>query len=147
MATSYSPDLVRCVREYLDSKGFQSQFHHPDGVFVFSIKVESRLKAVTVYIDVGSEGFTVISMPYTPVPVSGAAVRRVSVYFSSINAVLSEGKFEINPPDNEMVFSLPLYCGDKLPTVEYVKAIVEHAIRIWSKYGDAVMDVVFKQSM
>jgi hypothetical protein len=137
----YSNQLAAAVTAYLDSQEWRYNFDQENGVFRFGINVDSRIKSVNMYIRISERGFVAYGLP--EMKADDASARQLAEYFTYCNFGLPYGNFELDFSDGEINFKSSLLCGDTIPPMGVVESIVDMPIRMWERYGNGMLAVLF----
>ncbi len=141
MSKNYSEAIAKEIENFLVSDDWKFDSVDERGVIRTGIGLKSKIKSAKMYIDVKSDGYSVITVP--TIGADNDTKADAMEYITRANYGLYIGNFEMDPEDGEIRFKTYHCCCDELPTVEQIRMSIYVNMMMLDKYGNGLCKVLF----
>ena len=141
MSKNYSKAIANEIEKFFINDDWNYDPVDENGIIRTGINLKCKLKNAKIYVDVKSDGFSVIFVP--SLGADADTLIPAMEYITRANYGLYIGNFELDCDDGEVRFKTYHSCEDTLPTEEQIRVNVYLGIMMLDKYGDGLCKVIF----
>ncbi len=138
---SYSIEIAKAIKNFLDGDDWHYGFDEADGIFKMGVNLKCKLGSTDIRVKVGDDYFTA----YAAIKMNADEGCRAAVaeFITRANYGLRNGNFEMDFRDGELRYKSFNNCDGVIPS----KAIIADGIMIPAlmidRYGDGLVSVMF----
>lgn len=138
---SYSTEIAKAIKNFLDTDDWHYTFDENDGIFKMGVNLKCKLGSTDMRVKVGADYFTT----YAAVKMNADASCRTEVaeFITRANYGLRNGNFEMDFRDGELRYKSFNNCDGLIPS----RAVIADGIMIPAlmidRYGDGLVAVMF----
>lgn len=138
----YSFQIASLVHKFLKRDDWKFSFDEDRGIFTFNLSLKGKLNKVNYRILVRKYDYAV----YAICPMSADdCLPEMAEFLSRANYGLMNGNFELDFRDGEIRYKCFVNCDETTPGFATIKDSIYIPGRMFSKYGDGILAVLFGQ--
>lgn len=138
----YSKDLFKAVTQFFEEEEWKFSPDEEKGIIKSGMMLRNKLKSCNLLVIVSEDELQ--SVATIDISADQAVLADVAEFITRANYGLKYGKFEMDYRDGEIRYQMALDCGgDYLPDKEKLERLITVPIVMFSRYGDALLSVLF----
>ncbi len=141
MAKTYSPELAKTVKNYLDMNDWHYSFDEDKGIYKCGVNLKGKVSECKLFIDIKDKAilnYAVINMR-----ADESSRQKVAEFITRANYGLTFGNFEMDFDDGEIRYKMTVDCENQVPGYEVLDRMVVMPPLMFQRYGDGLLAVMF----
>ncbi|MBR2784175.1 MAG: YbjN domain-containing protein [Firmicutes bacterium] len=141
MAKTYSPELAKTVKNYLDMNDWHYSFDEGKGIYKCGVNLKGKVSECKLFIDIKDKAilnYAVINMR-----ADESSRQKVAEFITRANYGLTFGNFEMDFEDGEIRYKMTVDCENQVPGYDVLDRMVVMPPLMFQRYGDGLLAVMF----
>ena len=137
--------IIQSVSDFLFENGIGFSFFETQNVFKFQRKTNAKLGEIDYAIEVNDNSYTVYAGSWSSIRADAGNPKTMSAmseFITRVNYGLTNGNFNMDYDDGEILYKVFVNCQDKLPSKKVIRQSLDVPAQMFKKYSPGMLSVM-----